>query len=485
MPLSLASMPTSPPYDPSADASGSSDPLGTLAGSERLAEVLLPGLTARMWRARLLTFAVVAADLADSVVRKSGDQEDLRLKARLGFERLYVSALVRCEENDPRSYSGATRRVPGRRVARRVLHAGDEPLTRQNFIKGQAVNGPSGVMSRLARNLHLLDTDGRVAGRGHDLRSAWARSAAAEIDANPHEDGRPGSGFGRTVLPAVIEHTGGGAWPRPKAGIWTLLADTLRPDRLPAAERKLLARLLDEEPRHGLRPRILQLLRDERCLEVYDRHADADDRGLIERPVLLDGVQGLLGSGPVDRQIAVAIRTIDAFERFSVTLSVVFQNVLWGLRSAGGATSPERLLRVGKVAAAARWGIDRLGKLLPDVRSVLVDVAGQGPFEEQRVPDLLSAVCSDCESGLASAAGLLDAMLTRHERVQQEKRKPVWVSRSEAWVLMPGTPVFEPRPLDGPEAFVHPYRVLNAYSLMRDLQLVKGVRQHEESDGEE
>src|SRR6516225_5000401 len=106
MPLSIANMPISPPYDPAADASGSSDPLGTLGGSERLAEVLLPGLTARMWRARLLTLAVVAADGADAVVRKSGDQEDLRLRARLGFERLHVSSLVRCEENDPGTYSG-------------------------------------------------------------------------------------------------------------------------------------------------------------------------------------------------------------------------------------------------------------------------------------------------------------------------------------------------------------------------------------------
>jgi hypothetical protein len=182
-------MPISPPYDPAANASGSSDPLGTLGGSERLAEVLLPGLTARMWRARHLTFAVVAADVADAVVRKSGDQEDLRLRARLAFERLYVSSLVRCEENDPGTYSGISRRVPGRRVARTALHAGDEPLTRQNFIKGQAVNGPSGVMSRLTRNLQLIDDDVQVAGRGLDLKTAWARSIAAQIDTDGYVNG--------------------------------------------------------------------------------------------------------------------------------------------------------------------------------------------------------------------------------------------------------------------------------------------------------
>jgi hypothetical protein len=479
-------MPTSPPYDPAADASGSSDPLGTLAGGERLAEVLLPGLTARIWRARLLTFVVVAADVADAVVRKRDDQEDLRLKARLAFERLYVSSLVRCEEHDPGTYSGVSRRVPGRRVARTALHAGDEPLTGQSFIKGQAVNGPSGVMSRLARNLQLTEDDGQVASRGLDLKTAWAQSIAAQIDTDGYANGDPGDEFKRVVMPEVIKHIQDDAWPRPKSRIWTLLAGTLRPDRVPAAERRLLARLLDEEPQHGLRPRVLQLLRDERCLDVRDRQGDDDDRGLIERAVLLEGVRGLLGDGPVDRQIRTAIGLIDAFERFSLSFSVVFQQVLWALKwNLRGTGSSERLLRVEGVSAAVHWCLERLGKLLPELRSVLTDGAGQGPFKEQRVPDLISTAGSDCEGGLGSAAALLDAVLTRHERVQHDKGKPVWVSRSGTWVLMPGTPVLEPRPLDGPEAFIHPYRVHNAYSLMRDLGLVRGVRSHDGDDGEE
>ncbi|HUY36465.1 MAG TPA: hypothetical protein VMV69_27255 [Pirellulales bacterium] len=200
-------MPSSPPYDPVADASGSSDPLGTMGGSERLAEVLLPGLTARMWRARLLTFAVVAADIADEVVRRSSDQEDLRLKAKLAFERLFVSGLVRREADVPERYSGSSRRLPGQRIARQVLRFTDEPLTRQNFIKGQAVNGQSGVMSRLARHLELLGDDGQVAGRGFDLRSEWARSAAAAAAAAADDTDQAGSAaagkFHKKILDSV------------------------------------------------------------------------------------------------------------------------------------------------------------------------------------------------------------------------------------------------------------------------------------------
>jgi len=52
------------PLDPSEDPPGSLDPLGTLAHAERLAEILLPGFTVRMWRAGLLTIATVAITVA-------------------------------------------------------------------------------------------------------------------------------------------------------------------------------------------------------------------------------------------------------------------------------------------------------------------------------------------------------------------------------------------------------------------------------------
>jgi hypothetical protein len=59
IPLNL--LPQSTPYDPAEDPPGSIDPLGTVTGAEQLAEGLFPGVTARMWRVRLLTFAALAA----------------------------------------------------------------------------------------------------------------------------------------------------------------------------------------------------------------------------------------------------------------------------------------------------------------------------------------------------------------------------------------------------------------------------------------
>jgi len=45
-------LPLATPYDPAEDPPGSIDPMGTVASAEQLADILLPGLTARMWRGR-------------------------------------------------------------------------------------------------------------------------------------------------------------------------------------------------------------------------------------------------------------------------------------------------------------------------------------------------------------------------------------------------------------------------------------------------
>src|SRR5574341_1125185 len=95
MPLVPESMPMATPFDPSEDPPGSIDPLGTLALAERLADNVLPGFTARMLRARLLTFTTLSGAISDRVVRLMDGREDVRLEARLAFERLFVSALVR------------------------------------------------------------------------------------------------------------------------------------------------------------------------------------------------------------------------------------------------------------------------------------------------------------------------------------------------------------------------------------------------------
>ncbi|HQI28323.1 MAG TPA: hypothetical protein PLT20_09590, partial [Sedimentisphaerales bacterium] len=165
-------LPNATSYDPAEDPPGSVDPLGTVAGAEQLADVLFSGMTARMWRARHLTFTALAAFIAEQVASPSGDEE-LRLEARLALERLFVSAIARRESQDA-EWRKAARRLPGISLARRALSSGDQPLGKQTFLKGQAINGPFGVVARLARHLDIIDDDNRISRNGQDLLLAWA-----------------------------------------------------------------------------------------------------------------------------------------------------------------------------------------------------------------------------------------------------------------------------------------------------------------------
>jgi hypothetical protein len=87
MPLAESCLPISTDFDPSEDSPGSTDPLGTLGGAERLADILLPGLTARMYRIRLLTVTALTAAIAERVVRMTNGREEARLPSPFQFER--------------------------------------------------------------------------------------------------------------------------------------------------------------------------------------------------------------------------------------------------------------------------------------------------------------------------------------------------------------------------------------------------------------
>ena len=104
MSLSVKYLPRATPLDPAEDPPGSIDPLGTLGPAERIAEVLFPGFTARMWRPRLLTFAAVAAVIAERVKSARTESDDGGLAARLAFERLFVSSVVRQHVRDPENW---------------------------------------------------------------------------------------------------------------------------------------------------------------------------------------------------------------------------------------------------------------------------------------------------------------------------------------------------------------------------------------------
>ena len=229
MPFAETCFPIGTDYDAVEDPAGSVDPLGTLGDAGRLADILLPGLTARMYRVRLLTVSALSAVIADRVVRLMDGQENVRLEARLTFERLLVSSIVRlARDEDDRNIS---RRVPGRSLAFDALQR-KEPLTLGNFLKGQAVNGPFGVMARLARALGVVDDEGKLGRKAADLLLAWSEGETLQGVLDEHGTSkRDGARWIADAARAVKGWICEREWPGRGQRIWDRLAVQFTPRR--------------------------------------------------------------------------------------------------------------------------------------------------------------------------------------------------------------------------------------------------------------
>lgn len=458
-------LPFATALDPTDDPPTSVDPLGTLAGAERFADILLPGFTTRMWRPRLVTFATLASVVADRVVA-SGGRENLRLPARLAFERLYVTAIVRAVRERPGRFSGAMTSLPGNALAGAALDAG-EPLVRSNFLRGQAVNGPSGVMVRLARSLSLVGDDWRPGVQSSKLLLAWAedRRLAGLLDERR-------SGEGGTWLSRILKYTTAvldGNWPGPGQQVWDLLADHLRPDRIHSRERDVLTSLLDAD---GVRARFLaRLTESSRAYEARRDHTD------VERTIMLEHVRHRLGHSDHERQIATVLQAVDAYESTSALLQQTFDSLLWGLRARGRA-SVATLVRnhaVMRVLARSRLRLPGAARALDRATTRIRE---RRPTDAGLYTEPLAQLRELALRGALSNEQLVGALLERHEKVQRAKRKAAWIDRSDKLILVPGFGVGGDAPQYYEGTFLHPFRIKNAYSFLRELKLLRTGHNH-------
>ena len=474
-------LPLATPYDPAEDPPGSVDPLGTVTTAEQLADVLFSGMTARMWRARHLTLAALAAHVAEQATSAGAGDEELRLEARLAFERLFVSAIARQERLDD-TWRRASRRLPGISLARRALASGDQPLGRQTFLKGQAINGPFGVVASLVRDLDVIDDDNRLSRSGQDLLLAWAGDQvdmAGLLDA----DGSSSEGVDwlRQLVGRVVAYVRESRWPASGWRGWEDLAQRLRPDVLGRQERQVIYRLLTED-RSKPRRRCLELLVQKETVGAYRSLLAEGGRGVIDRQILVSQIQQCLkpAEDAVDRTIDYAIGLIDGCEQVGGYLESVLRGILWGLTHRGGrATSAELLAdpTLSRHLAAARR------KLIPVTRQLaaqLADLAQHPKIHDAVDAPRLLQLLDDAQAGLIGERELVDRVMARHGRVQEQKRKGVWIERDPRyWTLLPGFGDNREQPWRFDGAYLHPFRVTNAYSFLTDLRRIPRVEVHD------
>jgi hypothetical protein len=444
-------LPQSTPYDRTEDSPGSVDPLGTVTGAEQLAEVLLPGLTARMWRVRLLTYAALAA------------------------------AVVRQEESGP-SWRKASRRLPGIGLARQAWRAGDQPLERANFLKGQGVNGPFGVISRLARDIGIVDEAGELQRAGTELLIAWAedQNLSGLLDETA---GRAGADWLRRLVRQVSSYLDDGHnWPKKNWAGWLDLADRLRPDQPGPRERNFIKKLLSYDPLL-LRDRVIGMLAEPDFVAIYQAANAKSSRSGIEKEVIEHGFVGISTEDEVGRTLQTSIKLIDAYESLSGLLESVFRGLLWGLTRNNGQASREAVvgdptLRPFLAKAHSKIG-PAVARFQQSLQSFEMDTLAckRGSVDIDRMHKLL-------DDSMAASRGdddCVSAIMDRHVRVQKEKKKGVWIEEDKQWTLMPGFGDTADEPL-WYDWYLHPYRITNIYGMLTDLRIVPEVGT---SDGEE
>src|SRR4051794_1335575 len=115
-------------FDPPVAGEGSLDPMGLAAISDRLADVLVPGVRARMQRVRFVTATAVAALACETLA--DDPPADGVSTAAICFEWLVVEAFVRrlLPQQVPPG-------VPGSQKTRTVVMSGQR-LSAATYLKG-------------------------------------------------------------------------------------------------------------------------------------------------------------------------------------------------------------------------------------------------------------------------------------------------------------------------------------------------------------
>lgn len=464
-------LPNATPLDPAEDPPGSIDPLGTLGTAERIAEVLFPGFTARMWRPRLLTFIALATLIAERVKATMPEREDGNLVTRLAFERIFVSAVVRQQDQNPETWRLAARRLPGSLLARRALRSEDAPLGRSNFLKGQAVNGPYGVLARLARNINIIDEEDHLGRAGEELLLAWTADVNLPGLLDDDHSNSEGRKWLTRFVKATSDHLRDTWWPSFGWAGWRELAEPLRPDNIGMKERRLIRQLLDRDP---IRARCLELLCEPSVKAIY-RAARGEGRSEQDQKVLIEAVLPFLKGSHVeeDRVIDVTIRLANAYEEVANHLETAFNCLLWGLTRHGGQAKPVEIESDKQLQPVFRSLCRQLPGIARRLRDFLEIIPAVPQIADRNPVEPLDVIATQAATSGENPSRLIEIVMGRHREVQASKGKGMWIEPGERLTL-----VNLPRPVDQdgeppqPQVeYLHTFRVPNAYSFLAELGL--------------
>jgi hypothetical protein len=415
--------------DPEQSGEGSLDPLGLASLADRLADEIAPGITARMSRVRFVTAIAVGAvateRLADAVAA------DGVSPAYLAFEWHVVEALGR----DRHLPTEATFGVPGIAKARSAIARGIH-MDAASYLKVPKVFGFTGIYKRLARAIEVIDDQLLLAAGGDRLVRVWEEEQGFSGFADRESrslGGQLASNLERAVSSALAADKV--ALPL-SSHLWSKLVRTLRPDGAGPRERAIVWELLTDADAPMRRELILGIHR----LDLDGPEAD------VVRALQLDASPDL----------RARLMAIDAYERVAELLTASFESLRVVSTARGTAPVEPSSLRENRVLERAAREL--LAALEHAER--LLDPLGLGPA--------LAGATAACY-GITKPIELVEALLLRHERVQEVKGKRPWFEQTtRGFVVRPLYRTGTSREIDG--SYVHPYRINAIRSFLSDLR---------------
>jgi hypothetical protein len=424
--------------DPEIQGEGSIDALGLAPLADRLAEWMLPGLTARMWRPRFVTAIAVSSVLTESFEDQIAS--DHVTPPWLVLEWYYVAAVARLSDaGEP-----ALRRVPGIEKARRAARDG-LPLNADRYLKTAKVFGFHGVYKRLARHMALVDDDLALGEEGYRLVRVWEEEQGLHGFSDPDRSTGDGPQRRRAIREAIQDALRAGHTRRDEAWIGAeFFARHLLPNRMGRQEGKFLwERLLD--PAAERRGEVFRLLDDggERSRFAADRSERAVIGRLRER---------------MSKDLQGRADAIEGYEAVCRPLQEAWDRLCF--------LSTEARLKVLRVTDAAKD--ERLRQIAGALRGAI----GQArtALAESSCARELEGVIARFD-GLNDAGELFEALWDRHVDVQRRKppagKRPWFERASDGGLIV--RPPYRLHYVPQRKEYVHPYRLIATASFVDDL----------------
>lgn len=416
-------------YDPGAVGEGGLDPLGLSAVADRIADILAPGLRARMSHPRFVTLSAVGAIAYQTLHDLTADEG--KTTVDIAFEWIVVEALVRNPGD------GRTEGVPGNQKAQRAKADGQR-LSRRTYLNGPRVFGFTGVYRPFSRDAGVLTLDDRPGPTAERLLEAWER----DFNLSGYIAGITGTAGGNlraaitTACKEALEKEECAA--PPTGGLLRKLSDVLAPREAGKRERGVLHNLISAGE-HEIRNELTAKLMAE------PPPADISQRDLASR--LMKRV-----SQPTRRALQAAFD----YEEAATALDNCFRRFLaHATNQLGSIINPADALHTpglgdlaGKIGDLAQHAIDSVAELGDDNLSL-------------NTVNILSPFASKFTSGQ-----LFDCLIERHHAVQSAKQKLSWLDQIDGdWTVR--TPYRNQDDRLDDAAWTHPMRLVTLANFLR------------------